>query len=58
MPKRIKIIERKLGQENCYAQMDDKKRIIEIDEREKGMARLKWLLHEALHIVHSEKVNE
>lgn len=51
MPKKIRVRYRKLGKENAYGMADDKKRIIDIDERLTGKKQLEILIHEADHII-------
>ena len=52
MAKKIRVRYRKLGKEQAHAQCDDDKpNSIEVDIREKGRSKMKWKLHEALHIM-------
>lgn len=49
---KTKVKYKKLGREGAYAQCDPKNpKSIEVDEREKKRAKMKWKLHETLHIM-------
>lgn len=50
-PKKIKIIERKLGRERADAQIFIEKRKIEIDERLSPKEKFAALIHEILHLI-------
>ena len=49
MPSKIKIVERKLGRENCIGLYDEDNSKIELEIRLKSKERLLVLIHELLH---------
>lgn len=50
MPRKVTVIERKLGREQAHAQVDIETGVIEIDPRLKPKVWLAKLVHEALHV--------
>jgi hypothetical protein len=56
-PKKVKIVERKLGQERAWGTSDEKG-LIELDPRLPEADRLTILVHEALHVAGPELTEE
>lgn len=51
MPKKLKVIERKLGRERAWGQAVSGEFLIEIDPRQAPKEYLDTIIHEALHII-------
>lgn len=49
-PKRVKIVERKLGREDADGTADNLHKVIEVDPRVNEMRRLNVIVHEAIHL--------
>ena len=54
LPKKVKVVEKKLGRENAYGLAWHGDNVVEIDPRQTEEERLDTLIHELLHLMEPE----